>query len=185
MGQTMDKAGLRAWARAQPPVTDEANAAVVEGLFEWMSPRLPGTVSAFLAMAGEIDLSPLFARFPGWRWTLPRVEADRTLTFRDRDVPRETHSFGMEQPTAAGPVIPVPEIDVFLTPGLVFDRSGGRLGNGAGFYDGVLSERPADTQAVGITIDARVIKEVPMDDHDQRVDWIATESGVIRCSAGR
>ncbi|HZD24359.1 MAG TPA: 5-formyltetrahydrofolate cyclo-ligase [Acidimicrobiia bacterium] len=178
----MDKSELRAMVRAQPPVSSAVSAAVVERLFELMSARIPGTVSAFLAMEGEVDVSPLFSRLPGWRWVLPRVEADRSLTFRDRDVPREIHRFGMSQPIDAGPVIPVHEIDVMLTPGLAFDRHGGRLGNGGGFYDRVLSRRRSDSVAIGVTITARVFDEVPMDDHDQRVDRVVTEFEIIECS---
>lgn len=158
---------------------------VVEGLFTWLSRRLPGTVAAFLAMPGEVDVSPLFDRLPGWRWVLARVEADRSMTFRDRAVPRETHPLGMGQPADAGPVTPVREIDVFLTPGVAFDRRGGRLGRGGGFYDRVLSERRTDSAAVGITISRWVVETVPMEPHDQRVDWLATEEGVIRCSTSR
>jgi 5-formyltetrahydrofolate cyclo-ligase len=76
----------------------------------------------------------------------------------------------------------VHEIDLFLTPGLAFDRSGGRLGNGGGFYDRILSARRADSVAVGITIERRVVDAVPMRDHDERVDWLATENGVTECS---
>lgn len=168
--------------RAQDPVPEDISRAVTEGLFTWLSSRLPGTVSAFLAMPGEVDVSALFDRLPGWRWVLPRVETDRTMTFRDRDVAREVHRFGMSQPTDAGPVIPVQEIDVFLTPGLGFDRRGGRVGNGAGFYDRVLAKRRTDSLVVGITVDSRVFEVVPMESHDQRMDWLATESGVRECS---
>jgi len=181
----MDKAALRAEMRAQPAIDAELNRRVIEGLFTWLSPRLPGTVSAFIGMSGEVDLSSLFTRLPGWRWVLPRVEADRSLTFRDRDLPRETHPWGMEQPTDAGPVIPLHEIDVFLTPGLAFDRSGGRLGNGGGFYDRVLARKRRDSPAVGITVARRVVDTVPMKPHDQRVDWLATENGVTPCSPSR
>lgn len=178
----VDKQELRAVVRDQGMVSADSSARVVAMLFPWMSRRLPGTVSAFLAMSGEVDISPLFDRLPGWRWVLPRVEDDRTLTFRDKDVPREVHRFGMEQPTDTGPAVPVHEIDLFLTPGLAFDRSGGRLGNGGGFYDRILSARRADSVAVGITIERRVVDAVPMRDHDERVDWLATENGVTECS---
>lgn len=178
----MEKELIRARVRDQGPVDPAKEFLVVSGLFTWLSARLPGTVSAFLAMSGEVDVSPLFERLPGWRWVLPRVEEGRKLSFRDKDVPRETHRFGMSQPADKGPDIPVPEIDVFLTPGLAFDLSGGRVGNGAGYYDRVLSRRRPDSQAVGVTVDARVLDSVPMLDHDQRVDWIATEGGVKECS---
>lgn len=168
--------------RAQDAVPRVTSAAVASALFAWMSPRLPGTVSAFLAMPGEVDLGPLMERLPGWRWVLPRVEADRTMTFRDAAVEREVHRFGMEQPADRGPVVPVFQIDVFLTPGLAFDMAGGRLGNGAGFYDRVLGGRRKDSLAVGVTIDERILESVPMEAHDQRVDWVATQSGVRECS---
>lgn len=178
----MDKKELRAAMRSQPPIGPELSGLVVEGLFAWLSSRLPGTVSAFLAMTGEVDLSPLFTRLPGWRWVLPRVEDDGSMTFRDRDLPRERHRFGMDQPTDAGPVIPVTEIDVVLAPGLAFDRSGGRLGNGGGFYDRVLSKTRKDAVAVGITVTRRIVDAVPMTSRDRRVDFLATEEGVIPCS---
>ena len=181
----VDKKELRATVRDDGAVDRAVSMAVVEGLFTWMSKRLPGTVSAFLAMAAEVDLSPLFTRLPGWRWVLPRVEPDRSVTFRDRDVPRETHRFGMDQPTDTGPIVALHEIDVFLTPGLAFDRHGGRLGNGGGFYDRLLARRRTDSEAVGITIERRVLEMVPMLEHDERVDWLATEKGVSRCTPKR
>jgi 5-formyltetrahydrofolate cyclo-ligase len=78
-------------------------------------------------------------------------------------------------------VIPVREIDVFLTPGLAFDMVGGRLGNGAGFYDRILADSRADSVAVGVTVADRVFPEVPMESHDQRMEWVATERGVREC----
>lgn len=181
----MDKKDLRARLHSGRELEPEHGSRVVECLFGWISQRLPGTVSAFLAMPGEVDVTPLFDRLPGWRWVLPRVEADRSMTFRDRAVPRETHRLGMGQPADAGPVIPLREIDVFLTPGLAFDRRGGRLGRGGGFYDRVLSERRTDSAAVGVTLSSRVVESVPMEPHDERVDWLATEEGVIHCSTNR
>ena len=124
---------------------------MVSALFAWLSGRLPGTASAYVAMEGEVDVTPLFDRLPGWRWVLPRVESEGELTFRDRSVRREMHRWGMEQPRGQGPVIPVPEIDLFLVPGLGFDLSGRRLGRGGGFYDRVLAARRGDSVAIGVT----------------------------------
>lgn len=181
----MDKQALRTAIDAAGQPSRETLAAVVESLFSWLSQRLPGTIAAFLPMPGEVDLTPLFDRLPGWRWVLPRIEPDGSMTFRDRDVPRELHRWGMEQPADSGDPVPVREIDVILTPGIAFDRSGARLGRGGGFYDRLLSARRTDAEAVGVTVSGRVVDAVPMEAHDQRVDWIATEEGVIRCSPTR
>ena len=181
----MDKASLRDQMRKVGPIPTQVSARIVDGLFAWLSPRLPGTISAFLAMDGEVDLRPLFGRLPGWRWALPRVEVDRSMTFRDFAVPRERHPFGMEQPTAAGPIIPIPEIDVFLVPGLAFDLDGCRLGNGAGHYDRILSSARGDSAAIGIAPAARLVDAVPVEAHDVRVDWLATENGVLSRAPSR
>ena len=175
----MDKATLRERMREIGPIPSVVSEQIVAGLFAWLSPRLPGTISAFLPMEGEVNLRPLFDRLPGWRWVLPRVEDDRSITFRDFAVPSEMHPFGMEQPADSGPIVPIQEIDVLLVPGLAFDRSGGRLGNGAGHYDRILSSARGDASAIGIAPAARLVDSVPIDAHDVRVGWLATEEGVI------
>lgn len=177
----MEKTRLRSEMRAIQGLPPDSESAVVEGLFDWLSGRLPGTISGYLAMPGEVDLEPLLIRLPGWRWVLPRVERDGSLTFRDVDAPRERHKFGMEQPTESGPMVPVTEIDVVLVPGLAFDLDGDRLGNGAGHYDRVLQGLRSGAEAIGIAPAARVVEKVPVEPHDQRVRWLATEEGVIRC----
>jgi 5-formyltetrahydrofolate cyclo-ligase len=175
----MDKVALRARMRSIGPLSPDVSERINAGLFSWLSLRLPGTITAFLPMAGEVDLRPLFGRLPGWRWVLPRVETDRSLTFRDVEVPRETHPFGMEQPTDTGPVTPLHEVDVFLVPGLAFDLAGRRLGNGAGHYDRILSSARSDAVTIGIAPAARMVDEVPIDGHDEMVGWLATEDGVV------
>ncbi len=167
------------------PVEPAMSSAVAEQVFRWMSARLPGTVAAYLAMEEEVDLEHLFTRLPGWKWVLPRVEDDGSLTLRDRDLLRETHRWGMEQPVAAGDPIPIHEVDLVLVPGLAFDETGGRLGRGKGYYDELLGVRRRDCVAVGVTTAARVVAEVPIEDHDVRVDFLATESAVIICRSRR
>jgi 5-formyltetrahydrofolate cyclo-ligase len=181
----VDKAALRAEMRALGPVTPSAGGEIGDRLFDFLSVRLPGTISAFLAMNGEVDLEPLMARLPGWRWVLPRVEADRTLTFRDAATPRETHSFGMGQPSDSGPVIAIHEIDVFLVPGLAFDWEGRRLGNGAGHYDRVLDAARSDSISIGVCAPGHLVERVPTNAGDRRVDYVATEEGVIPRSPSR
>lgn len=158
-----------------------ASARIVDSLFDWISPRLPGTISAFLPMEGEVDLRPLLERLPGWRWVLPRIEPDGSVTFRDAAVPRETHRFGMEQPIDSGPVVPIREIDIFLVPGLAFDLDGGRLGNGGGHYDRILSTARADAESIGMAPHRHIVEEVPVAGHDVRVGWLATEDGMVSC----
>ncbi len=163
-------------------VEDDTGRRVASALFVWMSGRLPGTVAAYLAMPDEVEVSSLFERLAGWRWALPRIEADGTLTFRDRGVPLERHRLGMDQPIDQGPEIPIHEIDTFLVPGLAFDETGARLGRGAGYFDRVLARRRGDCVAVGVTVEARIVEAIPVEPHDRKVDWLGTEVGVRECS---
>lgn len=167
--------------RSLGPLDPGVSQTIGDGLFTWLSRRLPGTISAFLPMEGEVDLTPLMGRLPGWRWVLPRVETDRSVTFRDGGVPLETHVFGMQQPVDSGPVVPVHEIDVFLVPGLAFDRAGSRLGNGAGYYDRILGQSRGDAISIGIAPSSRILELVPTDPHDVSVSNLATEEGVVSC----
>jgi 5-formyltetrahydrofolate cyclo-ligase len=133
-------------------------------------------------MEGEVDLGPLMERLPGWHWVLPRVEPDRSMTFRDAALPRETHRFGMQQPIDSGQIVQIGEIDVLLVPGLAFDREGHRLGNGAGHYDRILSSARANAESIGMAPSSHLVDLVPTEAHDVRVGWLATEEGVVNCS---
>jgi len=174
----VDKIQLRATLKSFLRVPAETGLVVAGHLFSWLSPRVPGSITSYRAMADEVDISSLIDRLPGWRWLLPRVEADNSLTWRDARVPLEKHPWGMEQPTDRGPIVPVHEIDVFLVPGLAFDRAGRRLGRGSGFYDRELVNRRSDSVAVGVTVESRVLEFVPTEQHDQAMRFLATESGV-------
>jgi 5-formyltetrahydrofolate cyclo-ligase len=181
----VDKGELRARMKALGTVDTAVMTRTSDALFRWMSTRLPATAAAYLAMDGEVDIEGLFDRLPGWRWVLPRVEDDGSLTFRDRDLGRETHRWGMAQPVAAGDPVPLHEVDLILVPGLAFDGSGARLGRGKGYYDRLLGGRRPDCVAVGVTSADRVLDEVPVERHDHRVDFLVTEEGVIPCSTRR
>ena len=151
-------------------------------LRNWLARREPGVIAGYLAFGHEPDVGVLIGSLPRWEWVLPRVEPDGALTFRPALVPRERHRWGMMQPADRGIVTPVEELDVVLVPGVGFTATGHRLGRGGGFYDRVLSTRRSESTAVGVVAANRVLASVPIDDHDERVDWIATERGMIQCS---
>ncbi len=84
----------------------------------------------------------------------------------------------------------IPEQDDFLEPEILivplvaFDRKGGRLGYGGGFYDRTLellrSKRP--TLAIGFAYAAQEAENLPLEPTDQPLDMIVTESGVLSFS---
>ena len=77
-------------------------------------------------------------------------------------------------------VIPPDEFDLVLVPGAAFTADGQRLGRGGGFYDKLLATPGFRAFKIGICFDYQLVPAVPLESHDQRVDRVATESGIQR-----
>lgn len=129
-------------------------------------------------MGDEIDMSSLVDSHPEIRFGLTRTAPGVRLTVHDFAGPRELHQFGFEQPAEDAAGIPPQDVDVVLVPGLAFGPDGRRLGRGAGYYDRFLAEIGAET--IGLTTRNRIRSDLPLEDHDIRMGWLATEDGVIR-----
>jgi 5-formyltetrahydrofolate cyclo-ligase len=136
---------------------------------------LGGYVLTYRPMAGEIDLDPLLHEFP---CAVTRTWPHGRLTVHRADVDMERHRWGYLQPVANAPELPLDEIVVVLVPGVLFDRLGGRLGHGAGYYDRLLPRLRADVILVGVTTEDRLVEELPTDPHDVRMTHLATEQGL-------
>jgi len=79
---------------------------------------------------------------------------------------------GSEIPAGAG------DIDTIVLPMLGFDRSGGRIGYGAGYYDRFLSGNPG-MRKIGIAFACQEMERLPTDENDIRMDFILTEDGIV------
>jgi 5-formyltetrahydrofolate cyclo-ligase len=84
-------------------------------------------------------------------------------------------SFGILEPETISEEAKPWQLDLILIPGLAFDKRGGRLGYGAGYYDRFLNDAKPETNKIGIAYSCQVIDEVPMDEKDIFVDSIITE----------
>jgi 5-formyltetrahydrofolate cyclo-ligase len=71
------------------------------------------------------------------------------------------------------------EIETILLPGSVFDERGGRFGYGGGYYDRFLDKVPTATR-IGLAFDLQIIERAPLQEHDELLDMVVTESRVIR-----
>jgi 5-formyltetrahydrofolate cyclo-ligase len=87
---------------------------------------------------------------------------------------------GVLEPSRAAERVQVDEVDLFMVPGLLFDRSCRRLGRGGGHYDRLLRGAREDATLVGICYADRVIEELPEDPWDVAMDLVVTERFVLR-----
>ena len=73
------------------------------------------------------------------------------------------------------------EPEILIVPLVAFNRRGGRLGYGGGFYDrtleGLRAKRP--TLAIGFAYAAQEDDDLPLEPTDQPLDLIVTENGVL------
>lgn len=77
------------------------------------------------------------------------------------------------------------ELDFVITPGVVFDRWGGRLGYGAGYYDRLLAGARPEALIAGLAFDCQVVDAVPMGPGDVFLDRIVTETTIHEGSRRR
>jgi 5-formyltetrahydrofolate cyclo-ligase len=138
-------------------------------------------VAGYSRMRTEIDPTPALeeAAAHGPVGMPVIVRAGQPLVFRlwtpgCAMVPGE---FGAAIP--ADGTLMVPEIVV--VPLVAFDRKGGRLGYGGGFYDRTLEQLRARrrTLAIGFAYAAQEDTDLPLEATDQRLDLIVTERGII------
>lgn len=69
------------------------------------------------------------------------------------------------------------DIDAVLVPGLAFDRSGGRMGFGKGYYDRLLENTGA--VKIGLCYDFQLFDTIPTEEHDVPMDIIITEKEIL------
>lgn len=178
------KQAWRAAARRARGGLDRArwSAAVVAALRGWAPYQAAGTVAVYLAFGSEADLSALFE--DGARVVAPRMAA-RTgpLTLHRLTGSLTLHRFGMLEPPADAPRVFPAEVDLFLVPGLAFDRAGGRLGYGGGHYDRLLAEARPDAARVGVAHPELLAASLPLAPHDVRVTHVALPGGVVEMPA--
>lgn len=144
-------------------------------------------VCAYSGLFDEVDSEGILNTVlcDGKVLALPRVEGPGVLSLRRVDDLRELRpgAFGVLEPTQDSVVVPPSAVDLFVVPGLGFDRAGRRMGYGQGYYDRTLAsvERAANhgSTVVGLCFGIQLVSEVPVDGHDQPMDAVITESAVI------
>jgi len=184
---SQQKADLRAAALARRdalPAVERKSAAEAIAARAFPLRVTPGTiVSGFMPLKSEISPLPLLQKLAaaGAQLALPKIAGrGQPLVMRawNWGEPLEPGQWGIREPKADAPEVAP---DIVLVPLLAFDRSGHRIGYGAGYYDLTIAQlraRKAVT-AVGIAFAAQEVAAVPTTPRDARLDLVLTEKEVI------
>lgn len=182
-----EKAALRAALRRQAASLSQedrtdSDAALFSRFLTLPEVAQAGTILLYHGMGAEPDTKQLLA--PLWaarkQLALPRCTGPGVMEARmvDPSTPLHQHRYGMWEPGAECPLVEPEELEFILVPGLAFDRQGGRLGQGGGFYDRYLPRCTAVTAALCRT--RFLLEHVPRESHDCRVALVVTETAVLR-----
>ncbi|HEY8031079.1 MAG TPA: 5-formyltetrahydrofolate cyclo-ligase [Methylocella sp.] len=186
----LTKPALRARAMARRGETSiEAAAAysqhlAIEGLALVLRLR-PAIVSAYFPLAGEPSTLPLLEKLgeAGFKTALPITGRwGMPLKFRlwRPGEPTLQGKMAIEEPL---PAAPEAAPDLLFVPLAAFDRTGHRIGYGAGFYDRTLAELRAKKPicAVGVAYASQEFPKIPHEEHDESLDYVLTERELISC----
>ncbi|MBP1743847.1 MAG: 5-formyltetrahydrofolate cyclo-ligase [Firmicutes bacterium] len=141
--------------------------------------RDAGVIFIFVSFRSEVDTHRIIRKAleDGKTVVVPKVVSKKEgmKVFRIGSMSDlEAGYFGVLEPKEGCLPIPSEEIDLVVMPGAAFDREGGRIGYGGGFYDRYLSEMGREVRKVALAYRMQVLDKVTMDENDIRVDSIIT-----------
>lgn len=143
-----------------------------------------GVVAMYIAMKGEPDLLSQEAvglRDSGIVVVLPRVvEKDWPLVFNTYN---PSHKFAYDALGLECSGGPVAEPRIVCIPCLAFNKKGYRIGYGGGYYDRTVEalKKKGNVTTIGIAYGFQEVDNLPVEAHDQPLDFIVTENEVITC----
>lgn len=73
----------------------------------------------------------------------------------------------------------VGRIDLIIAPAVAMTEAGDRLGMGGGYYDRFIELHP-NARSIVLAYDCQMTNELPVEEHDQRINVIVTPTRVIR-----
>lgn len=77
-----------------------------------------------------------------------------------------------------GKEIPPEQLDLVIVPGVGFSRTGGRMGNGQGYYDRLLERVRPDCPLIGLCYECQLFDNLIVGPHDVFMDKVVTEQAV-------
>jgi 5-formyltetrahydrofolate cyclo-ligase len=140
-------------------------------------------VSGFMPMKTEINPIPLMKKFAdaGAQLALPAIAGrGKPLIMRawSFGAPLNAGQWGIREP---GPDAEEVAPDILIVPLACFDRTGHRIGYGAGYYDMTINALRANKKviAIGVAFAVQEIPKVPATTRDARLDLVLTEREII------
>lgn len=189
-----EKRRIRARAAAnrhQQPDKDAVSGLICEKFAAMAEYAAAGTALFYVDFGDEVRTRPLVqaAMEEGKDVAVPYCEGDTLKLFRLKsfdELAPDTWNIlepKIELRARADRRVRVGELDLVMVPGVAFDRSGGRLGHGKGYYDKLLAGAQPETRLVAVAFECQLFPQIPMLPHDVSMDKVITEVAVYQAGA--
>ena len=143
-------------------------------------------VGLFASRTDEVDTNALVERalLAGKHILFPRMTNVADLEFAAvTDVSQLCAGrWGIREPAPDSPVARPDRDTLLLVPGVAFDRDGGRLGRGRGYYDRALAslrEGERGPIVIGVGFSFQLVERVPMTPLDVRLDGVVSQDELV------
>lgn len=145
------------------------------GLEEYKKAR---KILSFMNFGSEIKIEILNKEIlkAGKELYLPRIEKNVELSVIRYGENFSIGKFGIKEPIGKKYF---GELDMIITPGLVFDRFGNRIGYGKGYYDRLFLNYP-DTFKLAPIFNFQLLENIQVEEHDIALDMIITKNEILR-----
>jgi 5-formyltetrahydrofolate cyclo-ligase len=161
------------------------DAAIQKEILQHLLSIKVSNLSAFWPNDGEPDLRPALHKLAaeGISIALPVIRPDSSVmhfhNWQESSSMTENH-FGIPEPVDE-PIVQPETLSSMLIPLVAWDRKGGRLGMGAGYYDRVLAplEHNDSPLRIGIAYGIQEVNNVPISSHDIPLHGVICEHGWI------
>ena len=130
----------------------------------------------------EIDDLLLLKKFEKSKFniSLPVIKKNFQMNFYKWSFfdPLKINKYGIPEPETKNLVYP----DILLIPIVAFDKNLNRLGYGGGYYDRFIERvsRKKKIIKIGLAISSQKIKKIPINKHDQKLDYIITNENIVK-----
>lgn len=170
----------------EPFIKKQKDQAIMTRLKNLKEFQIAKTILLYASFRSEVDTHELIKECLSAqkRVFLPRVNPSlKRLEIREIESINHLQRghWGIPEPGPSTPLRDLNEADLIIVPGVCFDRKGGRIGYGAGYYDKLLEGLNKPISVVAIAYQEQIIEDIPIEAHDRLVDIIITDSEVIYC----
>lgn len=139
-------------------------------------------IYCYVSFDGEVDTKNLVESSlkMGKKVAVPKILVNNVMEFYYINSTRELTEghYGILEPR---PVNKAPGICALVVmPGVAFDKSGGRIGYGKGYYDAYLKHHPS-LRRIALAFEFQCMESLPREEHDVAPEFLVTEKGIYPC----